>query len=142
MDCNICNFQLKVFQDKAHKIAVTQDECEDCGGRLISVTFKKNFPLQDGGLERTGCIVCDEVLNAHVLSAEGKNFRRAKGKGKGKGKSKGKGGKSKGKSKKNIDPRMTFDGFLSFDQPLAYAKMLFLCIDLGGCHVEIEQQYE
>merc|ERR1712137_1351097 len=61
MDCNICMFELKLFEkDGAHKISVSKDECEECGSRLMHVEFNKTktSPLSDGALERTSCIVC------------------------------------------------------------------------------------
>lgn len=110
MDCNVCSFQLKIFQDQAHKIKVLDEVCEECEARLLNVVFNpKKLPKEmDGKTERTACLVCDEVFNSLVTSSYGKGFRRGKG-GKSKGKGKGKGKGKKGK--KNVDPRMTFDGF-------------------------------
>eukprot|EP00928_Gymnodinium_smaydae_P066381 TRINITY_DN493_c0_g1_i1.p1 TRINITY_DN493_c0_g1~~TRINITY_DN493_c0_g1_i1.p1 ORF type:complete len:870 (-),score=213.50 TRINITY_DN493_c0_g1_i1:206-2782(-) len=97
MDCNVCAQQLQIFGDKAHKIKVSSDMCEECGSHLLSVTFNKlKTPLDGGETEKTACIACDDLFNSLCTSAQSKNFIRrnpnAKGKGKGKGKRKGKGG--------------------------------------------------
>jgi len=100
IDCNVCMQQLQIFGDKAHKVKVSPDFCEDCGAHLLDVTFNKNkSPLDGGETERTGCLACDELFNSLTTSATSKGFFRrnpnSKGKGKGKkGKSKGKGGRS------------------------------------------------
>merc|ERR1711972_1031889 len=98
VDCNVCMQSLQIFGDKAHKIKVSAEVCEECGSRKLSVTFNKTkTPLDGGETERTACLACDELFNSLTTSGTSKGFFRrspgAKGKGKGKkGKSKGKGG--------------------------------------------------
>ena len=103
IDCNICLQQLSIFEDKAHKIKVTTDFCEECSSVLLDVVFNKGkSPLPDNEMERKACLVCDEVFNAHTVSKTGKNFfRRNPGKGKGKGKGKKGKGKNKGMSEED-----------------------------------------
>mmetsp|Transcript_121100 Transcript_121100/g.386761 ORF Transcript_121100/g.386761 Transcript_121100/m.386761 type:complete len:858 (-) Transcript_121100:55-2628(-) len=100
IDCNICMQQLQIFGDKAHRIKVSPDLCDECGSKLLTVTFnKKNTPLPAGEEEKTACLACDELFNSLTASTTSRGFFRknpgAKGKGKGKGK---KGGRGKGKS--------------------------------------------
>jgi DNA topoisomerase-3 len=109
MDCSVCFFELKLFEEKgAHKISVSKEECEACGSRKLAIVFNKGkSPMPDGSEEYTGCIVCDETLNNLTTGTYGKMFRKkTPGKGK-KGKGKGK----KGKKESKGDPRMSFDGF-------------------------------
>lgn len=98
VDCNICMQQLQIFGEIAHSIKVSPDDCEDCGSKLLSVTFNKTkSPLKDGETEKTACLACDELFNSCTTSGTSKGFfRRNPGKGKGKGK--GKKGKGKGRS--------------------------------------------
>ncbi|KAF4673363.1 DNA topoisomerase 3-beta-1 [Perkinsus olseni] len=108
LDCNICNYQLRLFQDKAHKISVTKDKCESCGSKLLSIEFNKGkSPLPDAVESITGCLVCDEALNSQVESSFARLSKRHGG-GKGKG---GRRGKGRGGKRANVDVRMTFDGF-------------------------------
>eukprot|EP00397_Hematodinium_sp_SG-2012_P009687 GEMP01009778.1.p1 GENE.GEMP01009778.1~~GEMP01009778.1.p1 ORF type:complete len:847 (+),score=121.73 GEMP01009778.1:142-2682(+) len=108
MDCSICTFQIKLF-DNAYKISVSKNYCEECGSKQLVCEFKKDkSPLPDGELTRTACIVCDPIFNKLVASTFSQFFRRRKGGGK-KGKGKGKGGKRGAAASK--DPKMTFDGF-------------------------------
>jgi DNA topoisomerase-3 len=90
-----------------HKISVSKEECEneECGSRKLAVTFNlKRSPLAGGATEKTACIVCDATFNKGASSTLSRGRPRTKGKGKGKK------GKGKGKDK-NVDPRLTFDGF-------------------------------
>lgn len=105
IDCNICLQQLSLFEDKAHKIKVSSDVCEECGSVLLDVTFNKGkSPLPDGATERKACLVCDEIFNALTVSKTGKGFfRRNPTAAKGKGKGKGKKGKGKGKAMSEDD---------------------------------------
>jgi len=97
LDCNVCMQMISVFEDKAHRIKVTSDFCDECGSALLDVTFKQGkSPLPDGSLERKACLACDENFNELCLAKQGKHFIRKKpGGGKGKGKGKGKKGKGK-----------------------------------------------
>ena len=110
VDCNACNFQIRMFKDEkdgmVHKVAVTRDKCEDCASFLLHVEYHKD--RGDGDKELTGCIVCDPVLNEGIEGAFSRNVRSGRGASKGKGK--GRGRKGKGWDR-NVDPRMTFDGF-------------------------------
>eukprot|EP00927_Polykrikos_kofoidii_P056414 TRINITY_DN50530_c0_g1_i1.p1 TRINITY_DN50530_c0_g1~~TRINITY_DN50530_c0_g1_i1.p1 ORF type:complete len:861 (-),score=130.51 TRINITY_DN50530_c0_g1_i1:243-2825(-) len=100
IDCNVCMQQLQIFGDKAHKIKVSSDGCEECCAQKLVVTFNKlKTPLDGGETQRTACLACDDLFNSLTTSATSKGFFRrnpnAKGKGKGKkGKSKGKGARS------------------------------------------------
>lgn len=96
IDCNVCMQFLSIFEDKAHKVKVSSDVCDECGSALLTVTFKTGkSPLADGAAEKTACLCCDEDFNKLTLAKQGKGFFRRKpggAKGKGKGK-KGKGKK-------------------------------------------------
>jgi len=111
MDCSVCTFQIKLFEN-AFKIEVANgvEPCEECESKKIKCTFKTGkSPLPNNEIERTACIVCDPVFNKLVSSTFSQVFRKRKGGKKGKGKG-GKGGGKRGKDK-NVDPKMTFDGF-------------------------------
>ena len=96
IDCNVCMQCLELFQDKAHKIKVTSEICEECGSALLDVTFKTGkSPLIDGALQKTACLACDEQFNELCMAKQGKGFFRKKP-GAPKGKGKGKKGKGKG----------------------------------------------
>eukprot|EP00929_Paragymnodinium_shiwhaense_P013359 TRINITY_DN121220_c0_g1_i1.p1 TRINITY_DN121220_c0_g1~~TRINITY_DN121220_c0_g1_i1.p1 ORF type:complete len:858 (+),score=186.81 TRINITY_DN121220_c0_g1_i1:105-2678(+) len=102
IDCNMawCPQQIQVFGDKAHKIKVSPDHCEECGAHLLAVTFNKTkSPLDGGETEKTACIACDELFNSLCSSATSKNFVRRGGGGGSKGKGKGKGKKGRGRGK-------------------------------------------
>eukprot|EP00743_Colponemidia_sp_Colp-15_P005401 GILK01005805.1.p1 GENE.GILK01005805.1~~GILK01005805.1.p1 ORF type:complete len:853 (+),score=115.47 GILK01005805.1:50-2608(+) len=112
LDCNKCNFQVKLVEN-AHKISTTDQYCEDCASMLLKVDFnKKDTPLENGETEYTGCFQCDEFLNDFCQARHGKmihdKFRRRRGGGR-----RGRGGRGRGRGRggKNVDPRMTFDGF-------------------------------
>jgi len=95
IDCNVCMQNLQIFGDKAHKIKVTKEFCEECNSHLLEVIFNKNkSPLDGGDMEKTACLACDELFNSMTTSGTSKGFFRARPGGKGKGK---KGGKGKGK---------------------------------------------
>jgi len=97
IDCNVCMQNLQIFGDKAHKIKVSKELCEECGSHNLEVIFnKKNTPLDGGDTEKTACLACDELFNSLTTSGTSKGFFRRSGgaKGKGKGK-KGKGAKGK-----------------------------------------------
>lgn len=107
LDCNKCNFQIKLFTDDefpAHKLSVSIDKCDECNSFLLDIEYHKD---KDGEKNYTGCIVCDPVLNKGIEGVFSRNakFFNAKARGKGKGK------RFKHKNAKNIDPRMTFDQF-------------------------------
>jgi len=106
IDCNICMQQLQIFGDKAHKIKVSPDYCEECGSKMLTVIFNKTkSPLPDGETEKTACLACDELFNSLTTSGTSKGFfRRNPGKGKGKGKGGKKGGKG-GKTRSADDER-------------------------------------
>mmetsp|Transcript_9240 Transcript_9240/g.21182 ORF Transcript_9240/g.21182 Transcript_9240/m.21182 type:complete len:859 (-) Transcript_9240:33-2609(-) len=102
IDCNVCMQNLQIFGDKAHKIKVSSEVCEECGSRKLSVSFNKTkTPLDGGETERTACLACDDLFNSLTTSGTSKGFfRRSPG---GKGKGKGKKGKSKGKGGRSAD---------------------------------------
>jgi len=109
VDCNVCMQSLHIFGDKAHKIKVSPDYCEECGAHLLAVTFNKGkSPLDGGETEKTACIACDPLFNSLCTSGTSKGFHPKKfGKGKGKkGKGKGKKGKAKGKGGDSDDEGM------------------------------------
>merc|ERR1711933_707039 len=97
-DCNVCMQSLHIFGDKAHKIKVSPEFCEECGAHLLAVTFNKGkSPLDGGETEKTACIACDPLFNSLCTSGTSKGFH-PKRVGKGKGKGKGKKGKGRGPS--------------------------------------------
>ena len=109
LDCNSCNFQIKLVKENSppiHKISVAQEQCEDCSSFLLDVEYHKDANTEDG-TEYHGCIVCDEKLNANVEGTFSRTARQYASKPRGKGK----GRRRHVAAKKNVDPRMTFDGF-------------------------------
>merc|ERR1712113_1236220 len=93
--------QLQIFGEKAHSIKVSPDGCDDCGSKLLTVTFNKvhldKLSLGEGETSKTACLACDELFNSCTTSGTSKVFfRRSPGKGKGKGKGKKGGGKGRG----------------------------------------------
>jgi DNA topoisomerase III len=103
VDCNKCNFQVKLFKDESkpvHKLSVLGEKCEECESTfLVQVEYHKEKNEESF----IGCIVCDEELNGGAVATFSRTGRMW-GKGKGKGRKGGRRGK-------NIDPRMTFDQF-------------------------------
>ena len=75
----------------------------------MEIDFHKQFtPLANGETLHRGCVFCDPLLNSTANSAFGRiSVRRGRGRGRGRG---GR-GRGRGRGGKNIDPRMTFDGF-------------------------------
>ena len=102
IDCNTCNFQIKLGMTDVHKIAVLPTQCEECRTFLLHLDYHKD---KEGVKELDGCIVCDPALNAGI---EGVFTRSARAGGAAK---KGGKGRKKGGGKKHVDPRMTFDQF-------------------------------
>merc|ERR1712007_70919 len=88
IDCNICMQQLQIFGDKAHRIKVSSEFCEECGAHPLVVTFNKTkTPLDSGETEKTACLACDDLFNSLTSSAQSKVFfRRNPNSTKGKGK--------------------------------------------------------
>jgi DNA topoisomerase-3 len=108
LDCNKCNFQVRLFSGEdatpPHKISVTDEQCDECNSFLLDI-----IPHQMSGdeTEFRGCIVCDDRLHAEGTFSRSARMRSGGGGGRGKRK----GGRRQKGSRKNIDPRMTFDGF-------------------------------
>jgi DNA topoisomerase-3 len=104
LDCNTCNFQLRLFRDahEVHKVTVSNEKCEDCNSSCLEIEYHKD---KEGEKEYEGCIVCDPVLNEGIEGVFSRNARNRAGRP-----SKGKGRRSF-KKKQNVDPRMTFDQF-------------------------------
>jgi len=96
MDCNRCNRSVK-FPTGTKKVSVTaNDTCEGCGSNILHLKFEKDkSPLTGHPEEYSGCILCDDELNALAEEFFGKGKSRGKGKGRGKGRGRGR-GKSKG----------------------------------------------
>ncbi|KAH9679958.1 DNA topoisomerase 3-beta [Citrus sinensis] len=110
--CNMCNCLVSLPQG-AHRIATTQEQCPECGSKIIEIDFnKKTTPLDDGATLHTGCILCDELLHSLIEVKHGKSFfkrlgGRGRGRGAGRGAFKGRGwGTGKG-----VDPKMSFRDF-------------------------------
>ena len=105
LDCNTCNFQVRLFKDElpVHKVAVSNDKCDECSAFLIDVEWHKD---REGEKEYTGCIVCDPVLNVGIEGVFSRNARNRPAASRGKGK-----GRRKHMKNNNVDPRMTFDQF-------------------------------
>ncbi|GBG76124.1 hypothetical protein CBR_g21873 [Chara braunii] len=69
LDCSRCNC-LVYLPENAHKVAVAEEKCDECGSALLEVNFHKNLtPLQDGNTLYKGCVICDEFLTS-LLQAE------------------------------------------------------------------------
>ncbi|CDJ68603.1 DNA topoisomerase III beta-1, putative [Eimeria necatrix] len=122
LDCTVCRFELLLFegafsepqqqqqqqqqQQLTVEVAVTDEECAECGSMLLDVTFSKSNPLKDGSTERKGCVVCDPVLNEFVSSRLGNVARRRGGNFRGRGRR----GRGRGR-KPPVDPKLSFDRF-------------------------------
>ncbi|CAH1786482.1 unnamed protein product [Owenia fusiformis] len=103
MACNNskCNVVVNFF-DNAHRVAVSEEMCEECGTAILDVTFNKTkTPLTDGATEHSGCPFCDVILKPLVelkhasLRMRGFNRNRAsRGRGRGRGgRGRGRGGR-------------------------------------------------
>ena len=106
LDCNTCNFQVKLFKNDfalVHKLAVSSEKCDECSSFCLEVEYHKD---KEGEKEYVGCIVCDPLLNEGIEGVFSRNARNRPAAG---GK-KGKFGRHKRKET-NVDPRMTFDQF-------------------------------
>ncbi|GIL45930.1 hypothetical protein Vafri_3041 [Volvox africanus] len=120
LDCNRCNF-LMYLPTNLHSIKVqTKETCEDCGGRLLDLDWKKGqlppslvADAEGGSLVSGVCVVCDEevaklceVKHGHAFAA-----RRMGPRGRG-GRGRGRRGRGRGRGRdKNYDPRMSFRDF-------------------------------
>ncbi|XP_026192377.1 DNA topoisomerase 3-beta-1 [Cyclospora cayetanensis] len=105
LDCTICRYELLLFEG-AFKVAVTDDECAECGSMKLDVVFSKTSPLKDGSTERKGCVVCDPVLNEFVSSRLGNLARQRRGGFRGRGRR-----GFRGARKAPVDPKLSFDRF-------------------------------
>ncbi|KAL9411416.1 hypothetical protein AB3S75_045083 [Citrus x aurantiifolia] len=110
--CNMCNCLVSLPQG-AHRIATTQEQCPECGSKIIEIDFnKKTTPLADGATLHTGCILCDELLHSLIEVKHGKSFFKRLG-GRGRGRGAGRGafkGRGRGTGK-GVDPKMSFRDF-------------------------------
>lgn len=116
--CNMCNTLLR-FHGNVHDIKVHPpgSVCSepDCGTRIITVEFNKLKPLPNGETTRTGCIVCDDLLNSMTEVTTGRSMnltvlrqiRHKRGAG-GRGR-RGRGGRGGRISKQ--DAKMSFSDF-------------------------------
>jgi DNA topoisomerase-3 len=105
LDCNSCNFQVRMFKnDNIHKVSVSDEKCEECGSFCLDVEYHKDH---EGEKEYTGCVVCDPVLNEGIEGV----FSRTASNRSGVARKGGKGKFARRKKDKNVDPRMTFDQF-------------------------------
>lgn len=110
--CNMCNCLVSLPQG-AHRIATTQEQCPECGSKIIEIDFnKKTTPLDDGATLHTGCILCDELLHSLIEVKHGKSFFKRLG-GRGRGRGAGRGafkGRGRGTGK-GVDRKMSFRDF-------------------------------
>lgn len=73
LDCNKCS-NLVYLPHNAHKIAVCQERCEECGSALLEVNFNKNStPLSNGATLHKACLLCDELLYSLVEVKHGRD---------------------------------------------------------------------
>lgn len=60
--CNRCDVIINVF-DKASKVQVLEDICEECRSQTVMVEYKEGkSKLRDGQLTASGCIFCSTTL--------------------------------------------------------------------------------
>lgn len=112
--CNQCNY-LVHFVEKAHKVKLLSEYCDSCEScRLMEVDFHKaHSPLPNGATLHTGCLFCDDVLNATTQSSFGRITKKKTFSGRGRGRGRGRRGgrRGRGRGGKPFDPKMTFHGF-------------------------------
>ncbi|KXZ51646.1 hypothetical protein GPECTOR_11g100 [Gonium pectorale] len=118
LDCNRCNF-LMYLPANLHSAKVTKDTCEDCGGRLLDLDWRKGSlppalgPLaQDGSALSGVCPVCDEEVATLCEVKHGHAFAARRMGPRGRGRGRGRRGRGRGRGRdKNFDPRMSFRDF-------------------------------
>ena len=85
----------------AHKVEVLDDECEECGTKLLECEFLsgKEPKALNGASKHSGCIFCDDIFSKLVSvkrATKAKNVKQAtrskRGRG-GRGRGRGRGGK-------------------------------------------------
>ncbi|EFJ52569.1 hypothetical protein VOLCADRAFT_79203 [Volvox carteri f. nagariensis] len=120
LDCNRCNFLMYLPPNLHSAKVLPKETCEDCGGRLLDLDWKKGqlppslaAEAEGGSLVSGVCVVCDEevaklceVKHGHAFAA-----RRMGPRGRG-GRGRGRRGRGRGRGRdKNYDPRMSFRDF-------------------------------
>lgn len=51
-------------------------KCEECQSVKLNAMYKTESPFPGGTLSRSGCILCDPVLNATIVNSFFKNMRQ------------------------------------------------------------------
>ncbi|BBM98000.1 DNA topoisomerase III [Marchantia polymorpha subsp. ruderalis] len=109
LDCNKCSC-LVYLPHNAHRIATTDERCDECGSTLLEVDFNKNTtPLKDKATLHKACVLCDDLLHSLIEMKHGKSFMRRPG-GRGRGRGRGRGGRGRGRAR-GEDPKMSFRDF-------------------------------
>ncbi|KAB7499440.1 DNA topoisomerase 3-beta-1 [Armadillidium nasatum] len=101
--CNRCDVIINLF-DKASKVQVLPDVCEECGSQFLSVEYKEGkSKLKDDNLGASGCIFCSPILlplvEKHRASAMSSNKFRGRGRG-GRSSSRGGRGRTRGRGRR------------------------------------------
>ncbi|KXS19810.1 DNA topoisomerase 3-beta-1-like protein, partial [Gonapodya prolifera JEL478] len=88
--CNQCTLVMS-FDDSVHNVTLCPTSCEDCGCRLLDLSFGKKAERED---LRESCIQCDEEDLAGVVETTfARLFARRRGRGRGRGRRGGRGDK-------------------------------------------------
>ncbi|KAK9679112.1 hypothetical protein K7432_016409, partial [Basidiobolus ranarum] len=58
LGCNTCNLVTN-FHDSVHQVTLSDNICEDCMAKLITISFQKKL----GKSDLTGCIICDDDID-------------------------------------------------------------------------------
>lgn len=113
--CNECNTLVRFHANIHNLTPLTRQNCEECGTRLMLFEFNKTqrSPLPSGEESCTGCLVCNDTLNALTEIVTGRSVHltvlrqmRFKRGGKGRGRGRGRRGRGKGG-----DVKMSFSDF-------------------------------
>ena len=99
--CNTCTAML-LLPPEAAKVRVVDEECDDCGARLMSLVFPPGkSPLPGRPEAIKGCCFCDGPLASGVQQVRGR-FANSRGRG-GRGRGRGRGG-GRGQGRDRRDP--------------------------------------
>ena len=93
LGCNRCDVIINLF-DKASKVQVLQDTCDECGSQNVLVEYREGkSKFKSGDLSQSGCIFCTPILIPLVEKHRATNeSSRGRGRGRG-GMGRGRGGR-------------------------------------------------
>ncbi|XP_013414482.1 DNA topoisomerase 3-beta-1 [Lingula anatina] len=108
MACNKCNIVINMGEN-IHKIALSDDTCEDCDATILDFDFnKEKSPLEDGAIEHSGCVFCDPILRP-LLGIKYASMKRRGGAPRGRpgGRGRGRGGRGRGRGRGKPKDKMS-----------------------------------